>query len=107
MSVAGVIGSCVEERTTQNGRSLRGFQLHDQSGRYVLCAALGRHASNPSLKDGNEVVLYFAQASPPTSANVPGQLWLYDEGHMVVLQEKRSFPPARNIIELRSASWGW
>ena len=105
VSVAGIIGSCVEEQTTATGRPRRGFQLHDQSGRYVLCAALGRHSSNSCIQNGNEVVLYFAQALAPTSPNnASGQLWLYDESHMVVLQEKRSIPTARTVIELRAPS---
>ena len=85
---------------------MRNFQLHDRSGKFVPCSALGRHASNPCIKDGNEVVLYFAQASIPSSPNALGQLWMYDESHMVVLQENRKLPPQRSRIEVRPA-WGW
>ena len=106
VSVAGTIGVCEEERATQTGRNMRNFQLYDRWGRFVTCCVLGRHASNPCIKDGNEVVLYFAQASIPSSPNALGQLWMYDESHMVVLQENRKLPPQRSRIEFRPA-WGW
>ena len=105
VSVAGIIGLCEEERATQSGRNMRNFHLHDRSGRFVPCSALGRHASNPCIQDGNEVVLYFAQASNPSSPNSLSSLWMYDESHMVVLHENRKPPPQRSRIEFRA--WGW
>jgi len=101
VNVAGVVGSCEEERMSQSGRSMRNFQLSDPTGKYVECMVLGRHANNPNLEDGNEVILYFAQATTPTSTNLPGVLWLYDESHMVLLRRNCKVPASRGVIELR------
>lgn len=104
VNVAGIVGSCEEERMSQSGRAMRNFQLHDHTGKYVACMVLGRHASNQSLEDGNEVILYFAQATAPTSANLPGALWLYEESHIVCLRKKCKIPAPRGAIELRAPS---
>ena len=104
VSIAGIIGLCVEERETANGRLRRGFQLHDSNGKYVLCEALGRHASNSCIEDGHEVVLYFAQAMAQSSSNTQSVLWLYDESHMVILSHDNRVPSGRSVIEFRSSS---
>ena len=101
VNVAGIVGSCEEERMSQSGRSMRNFQLCDPAGKYVECMVLGRRANNPNLEDGNEVILYFAQATTPTSANMPGVLWLYDESHIVLLRKNCKVPASRGAIELR------
>jgi hypothetical protein len=101
VNVAGIVGSCEEERMSQSGRSMRNFELYDPTGKYVACRVLGRHASNQNIEDGNEVILYFAQATTPTSANMPGVLWLYDESHIVLLRKNCRVPASRGAIELR------
>ena len=101
VNVAGIVGSCEEERMSQSGRSMRNFELYDPTGKYVACRVLGRHASNQNIEDGNEVILYFAQATTPTSANMPGVLWLYDESHIVLIRKNCRVPASRGAIELR------
>ena len=61
------------------------FKLHDPAGRYVSCIAFGRHAANPNLQNGNEVVLFYATAQSGLNNN-PGNVWMYDESHVLLLR---------------------
>ena len=77
------------------------FRLLDNSGRYVLCKAFGRHAGNTLIANGAQVILYFAMAKIGLS-NQPGSLWLFDEAHAVELAHGRSIPVAKHQMELRA-----
>ena len=79
---------------------MKTFRLHDHSGRYVHCVALGRHVDNDCLAHLNEVVLYFATAKAGLN-NGAGQLWMYDESHIVLVGNRYCVPPASICMELR------
>ena len=64
------------------------------------CVAFGRHVDNQFIVECNEVILYFAKAlAGLNGAN--GQLWMYDESHIVLVGPRFSVPPARICMELR------
>ena len=64
------------------------------------CVAFGRHVDNVCVADYNEVVLYFASAQKGLHGGY-GQLWLYDDSHIVCLGGGRNVPPSRMCMELR------
>jgi hypothetical protein len=101
VSLAGIVSSVQDEETSQSGRPMRSFRVQDASGRYVQCKTLGRHVDNVNIGNGNEIVLYFAHATTSTSPNLPGQLWVYNESHIILLASGRDCPPARTPIQLR------
>ena len=82
------------------GNPMQSFILQDQSGRYVACTALGRHAGSPAIADSNEAILYFAAARGGLKPNQDSCLWLYDEAHIVVLREKAYCPPKVTVMPM-------
>jgi len=100
ISIAGVISCTQGETTSQNGEAMKTFRLQDYNGKYVQCVAFGRHANNIHLSDRNEVVLYFATALAGRGSS-PGQLWMYDETHIVKLNTVATVPSVRQLVELR------
>ena len=85
---------------SRNGTCMRSFRLHDHAGKWVLCTAFGRHAENESIQYGNEVIMFFANAQAGLN-NGPGQLWLYDESHIVLLRTECQVPSARLQMEMK------
>ena len=104
VSVVGVIRSCGEESMSRAGRAMKFFELHDYAGNCVQCTAVGRHAENTCIEDGNEVVLYFAQGTASSAVNPCGQLWLYDESHILLLRRECIVPPTRCNLEFKTRS---
>ena len=96
----GVVTSVQGEVLSQSGNPMKHFKLHDQTGRFVHCVALGRQVDNEFIAECNEVVLYFAKALPGV-AGAQGQLWMYDESHIVLVGRRFGVPPARLCMELR------
>jgi len=100
ISIVGVISCTQGETTSQSGEAMKGFRLQDYNGKYVQCVAFGRHVDNMHLSDKNEVVLYFATALAGRGSS-PGQLWMYDESHIVKLSSVPTVPSVRQLVELR------
>ena len=101
ISVAGIVSEVKQERQTSNGVNMRDFRLQDNTGRYVMCKAFGRHTDNSLITNGKQIILYFATARVGLS-NQPGSLWLYDEAHVVELRGWCHVPPARHLMDLRA-----
>ena len=80
---------------------MRNFKFHDNTGKCVACVAFGRQTESNALADGNEVVLFFAQALPGNQNN-NGALWLYDTAHIVLLRQNCLIPPVQETIELKA-----
>ena len=100
VSITGIV-SCVQAAmVSQSGRPMQGFKLQDASGRYVSCMAFNRQVGNESLRDGNEVILYFASAMTGLSQN-SGQMLIHDESHVLLIRAGCCIPPARTAVELR------
>ena len=99
-SVVGVVSRVEEESESASGVPLRAFTLQDGSGQYVSCVALGRHASSVFLAVRNELACYFARGLQGLG-NSPGQLWLYDDAHIVLRRANVVMPSARAQIEMR------
>ena len=100
VSVCGIVTAVQEEHLTQSNKMMREFKLQDPAGKYVPCAALGRHSSSVLLEVCNEVILFFCTGSEGLSSG-PGKLWIYDESHILLLRKQCSMPPAKICIELR------
>ena len=100
ISIAGVISSIQPEITTRSGALMRSFRLQDNTGKWVACVAFDQAAENVVIANGNEVVMFFASAQEGLN-NGPGQLWLYDRSHVVLLRVGCSAPPCRTQVEMR------
>ena len=64
------------------------------------CVVLGRHVDNDCPADLNEVVLYFATAKAGLNSGA-GQLWMYDDSHIVLVGNRDCVPSASICMELR------
>ena len=60
--------------------------------------------TEPKSKRKNEVVLYFADAKPSTTAAMPSKIWMFDERHMILLRQSALIGPAREQIHLKVQS---
>ena len=100
VSLAGYVSSVEEERLSETGNPTRTFFLQDDAGRYATCVAVGRHVDNAALTPNNQVVMYFAKASPGRGGN-PGQLMVYDDAHVVALSQNADVGSPRTCMELR------
>jgi hypothetical protein len=103
VNIAGCVTCLLPEVTSQSGNAMRVFRLNDSTGRWVLCTAFGRHVDNPVLVEGHEIVIYFGTAQQGLN-NTPGQIWLYDEAHVVMLRSGCRTPPARTQMQLRGVA---
>ena len=97
-NVAGVVAGRGEAMQSRNGYEMMSFELHDGNGNCITCTTLGRHVDNQWLADGNEVVLFCVQATASNSINQNSQVWLYDDGHVVLLREGCAIPPTTNHV---------
>ena len=79
---------------------MKHVKLHDKTGKSVHCVAFGKHVGNPVISNCDDVVLYFAKSLTGVSGG-SGQLWMYDESHIVLLGTRFSVPPARILMDLR------
>ena len=77
------------------------FRFTDASGKYLVAMILGRHVVNSSIAEKNEIVVYFATGAKSSALGSGGQLWIYDEAHVVVLRRNVKVPPARSQVYLR------
>ena len=96
----GIVTSVQDEVLSQSGNPMKNFKLHDQTGRFVHCVAFGRQVDNEFIVECNEIILYFAKAMPGLTG-AHGQLWMYDENHIVLVGPRFGVPPARLCTELR------
>ena len=101
VSISGYVSSVDVERSSESGTPMKSFRLQNDVGRYVHCTVLGRHVDNSAIMAGNCVVVYFAKAAAGRGGN-PGQLWLYEDSHVVFLSKRAALPPARMLLELRT-----
>ena len=59
-SMKGFVMDCAEDcSVSQTGNALRQFSLLDRKGAYISCIAFDRHASDETLSNKTEVVVYF------------------------------------------------
>jgi len=100
VNISGIVSMVQDETFSAAGDPMLMFRLTDSGGRYVQCRAFGRHVANEHIDNGTEVVLYFVTAQRGLN-NQPGQLWIYDEAHIVSLQTGCAIPDPRQLIELR------
>jgi hypothetical protein len=94
----GVVTSVTQEIISHAGNPMKNFKLHDNTGRYVQCVLCGRHVDNSGIVELNEVILYFATAMSGLNDS-PGQLWMYDQSHIVALGVRICVPPPRICMD--------
>ena len=99
ISIVGIVVEVQGLTVTQSGDSRKDFRLQDTTGQYVECAALGRHAENNNLVEGNEVILYFLTALAGLRGR-PGLLWLYDDSHVAMVRKHIVTVPLRQVCAL-------
>ena len=101
MSVKGIVASLQQVTFSRDSNPMRNFKFHDNTGKCVACIAFGRQTDFNASADGDEVVLFFAQALLGNQ-NHNGALWLYDTAHIVLLRQDCLIPPVHETIELRA-----
>ncbi len=99
-NISGIVSSVGAVTESQEGVPMRLFRLHDHGGRYVACQAFGRHAENEAISDGNEVICFFVMARAGLASG-DGQLWLFDDCHVVCVRVECVVPPGRTLLSLR------
>jgi hypothetical protein len=98
-SVQGIVSAVEAESEAQSsGTPMRGFKLHAADGCYVRCLAYGRHVDNECLQAGNQIILYFCSAQSGLGSS-SGQLWLYNESHIVRVKSGVAVPPATTLLD--------
>ena len=81
----------------------RHFDLVDEMGIWLNCCAHGRNARSQALKEGNEVVLYYALGRGGLGES-PGRVYIMTDGLVLATQAVRSGPPRKRAeIMLPSA----
>ena len=103
INITGVVSGTQPEVTTRSGALMRSFRLQDNTGRWVACVAYDEAAEDACIANGNEVIIFFASAQDGLS-NGPGQLWLYDRSHVMLLRVDCSIPPCLTQMEMRGDS---
>ena len=101
--IASVAGSATDiEEVTESleGVPMRSFKLRDNKGNYVMCCAHGRQADRELLRNQLYIAFCFATAQAGRNEG-PGQLWLYDETHIVYLKQMVVLPGPRALMQLR------
>ena len=101
VNACGIVADFSAIVPTRNGGVMSSFQLRDVKGRCIQCMAIGRHAGSVLLQKGNEVVIFFAQATKSLSASRNGHLSVYDESHISLLRSKVPVPHARQEMQIR------
>ena len=100
INISGFVLSVDEERTSESGNPVKSFRLQDQTGRYVQCTVVGRHVDNQFLREKNNIIIYFARGQEGLSGH-SGQLWVFENCHIVCLGSRTSLPAVTSMIELR------
>ena len=101
VSVKGIVASLQRVTSSRDANPMRHFKFHDYTGKCVACMAFGRQTDCNAVADGNEVVLFVAQALLGNQNN-DGSLWLYDTAHIVLLRQDCLIPPFHETIQLRA-----
>ena len=96
-SVAGSVTDIEEVTESLDGVPMRSFKLRDNKGNYVMCCAHGRQADNELLRNQLYIAICFATAQAGRNEG-PGQLWLYDETHIVYLKQMVVLPAPRALM---------
>ena len=100
VNATGVVVAVQDQTTSQTGMAMMAFRLQDQSGRYVMCTACGRHVDNVLLEEGNKVTLFFAKALSGLGGE-NGSLWMFDNSHIVLWRKDCMIPTGNTQVELR------
>ena len=98
-SIKGIVSSIGVEGESQAGIPMLPFKIHDSQQRYVECMACGRHGAIPLLQEGFEIALYFVRAKAG-SGGADGQLFVYDDAHLVLLRRDCIVPPRKSHASL-------
>lgn len=102
--LAALVSKVQEVRSTRSSQQIRNFRLIDRYGSYIECRALGRHAGNPLLVDGNEVVVYGASVPMSRHQSILGFLWLLNDAHVILLKRQCRVPEALCRIDFNNAT---
>ena len=102
VNVKGVVNKCEDEFYSRVGTPMRCFKLHDKTGYVVSCIVFGDNTQFEGLKDGSEIVVYFANAQAALKHGESGKLWIYDSSHLVLLREHVQAPFFKLEINITS-----
>ena len=99
INVHGIVSNVAREVISRNDNHMKAFTVQDANGMWVRCLALGHHVDNPALVQGNEVVVFFITALGGLGRR-SGQLWLYDDAHIMRTRKNCVLRRAREEIVL-------
>jgi hypothetical protein len=98
-NVVGFISVLADVTETANGAAMQHFTLQDNRGNHVACVAFGRHAGSEALAHRNEIICFFAKGVVGLGSG-PRTLWMYDDGHIVLLKQRCLIPAPRVQIKM-------
>ena len=101
VNLAGIVSGLQNIMALHNGNHMLCFQLHDSTGKRVLCISESRHVHNACVEEKSEIVIFFATVLPGLGKNNEVQLWLHDCSLIVQLQRNRAIPPTHTLMHLR------
>ena len=67
---------------TSSGNHKKEFDIVDETGNWFHCCAVGRNALANTIREGLEVVIFYASARPPAGGS-PAMLYLMKDSVMV------------------------
>ena len=97
VTIAGTIHDVEEAEPTNAGDLRRSFKLADDSGKWVHCIAVGRHAESDALTDMNYIVGYFGNGR--TSAHGGSQaIWFFKDSFLAPVHLRLVTPLSQQVL---------
>ena len=84
---------------SQQGIAKRAFELVDTAGRWFLCWAHGKNASQRALENFAEIVFYFGTGRPSAGTS-PGAVYAFQDAVFVKIQQHSSPWIKREQVEI-------
>ena len=99
-TLSGIIRNKQDVQASTSGAPKLGFALVDETGAWVKCFAMEKHAGNPVLEDNNHVVIFYGCGRSPLGDS-PGAIYLLGDSFMVMVAPVlNSVPEMRSEIEI-------
>ena len=100
ITLKGTVSSAQEvAEATVSGTAKKSFHVVDDTGTWIPCIALGRHANSRVIQNNAEIVIYCAAGRQSFSTS-PAALYLFKDASIVVLGFRTTAVPERMRLEI-------
>ena len=99
----GVIFEISGTGSTENGASILSVKVQDKEGDVMKVLALGRYADDGVLREGAEVIAYFAKAQKARKAGQAPVMWLFSDAYVQSVSTDSVTLPIRREIVLQDS----